>query len=63
MKQIKPEVIGYAVLNKSGFPCPILYGIGSLKYSSEGIIENKLENLIQLNGKPKYRPVYKKEIQ
>ena len=63
MKQIKPEVIGYQVLNKTGTPCPILYGIGSLKYSSKGIIKNKLENLIQPNGKPKFRPVYKKEIQ
>jgi len=43
-------------------PCPIAYPTGSLKNSSENIIRMDLKNLIQTNGKPKYRPIYKKEI-
>ena len=62
MKKIKPEVTGYEVLDKYGDPCPIAYPTGSLKNSSENIIRMNLKNLIQTNGKPKYRPIYKKEI-
>ena len=61
MKKIKPEVVGYYVLDKSGLPCPLSYGLGDLKTSSENIVREKIENLIQLNGKPKYRPIYRKQ--
>ena len=61
MKKIKPEVTGYYVLDNSGIPCPLSYETGSLKVSSENIVRENIKNLIQLNGKPKYRPIYKKQ--
>ena len=59
MKQIKPEVREYVLLDRNGVACPIPYQKGMLRTSSLHLVEIGHKSLLQSNGKPKYRPVYK----